>query len=776
MGLELHLDASTITSIPDGSTFATWSDISGNARHAFQGSGPSQPTYEAGELGGLPVVRFAGAQYMRSEGWSVAQPDTIFVVCRFGSLANRNPIFDSATGLSNRQVYASNATPTREMYAGETLSDGVDDGKPHLVTAKFAGASSTLRIDGKLIKLANAGGEKLTGITIGAYGALNFFLTGDIAELRIYSGGLSEAERDAIETELLLKWGFINAPPDAAVVSEPIPPDLDRLAITLSTPAGVLKRWADDEPDVEDIPIDLTLSSTVPGGDADVSCALLRDMAFRDSDLRNRNRLVVQGPGAEDVWRGYLTKTPDTKTQVSPAGVGDVGKLKGDPTLRMIPVDRDLSHWKGYSAARELLLLAGKFWGYEEASPGTDPTDGFAALVMSITAPATNPPNKVCEAFYDAGQGLTVKQIFWERKSNSTVAGSPGAIFFFQAGVADDDKLTNLEQIADTHTAEADSDPAAAWTPTTPRRWASLRWGREGEQTGSAVHKSFVRKLAVIGGEVPTTNDPKTGVPGVLGPDVLKAILNKAGGGIGYDSDSIEGSQFVIPHLAWLEAITAEQGILDVNRFFRNLWGVYAGKLRWASPETFGDLWHVRRDEGADPQFNGPDSDQEYNGVIVKYDDALTGARGVVGPPASQLKGPSGLSTATLLDSDPYLPLNEWGERKWAVVEAGLTSEAGAIRLGELFLQGLQARVTSGSIEIQAWQVYDATGARYPAWAPKAGDRLLVDDEPNAAERLIVEASYKHAGRTASLTLDSPPDALEALQERLQVVLVGVVD
>lgn len=563
-------------------------------------------------------------------------------------------------------------------------------------------------------------------------------------------------------------------PPEAVVVNEPTPPDLDRLAMVLSTPDGGGKRWADDEPDVENIPIDLQLSSSIPGGDADLSCAFLRDMVARHRDLRNRNRLVVQGPGAEDVWRGFLAKTPETKTQVSPAAVGDVGKLKGDPTLRMIPVDRDLSHWKGISAARELALLSA-LMNYGDAATGVDPTDGLAALIFDLTAP-WGAAGKAIEAYYDAGAGLNVAQIFWERISKSNAPPSPSGTFEFFLSVCDDDKSTNLESSADQQTVNEDTDAAGFYTPTTPRRWGRLRWRFPEVLAGTTSFKSFVRKLAVIGGEVPTVIDPATGTPGVLGPDVLRAILNKTGGGITYDADSIEADEFIVPHLAWLEAITSEQGILDLNRFFRNLWGVYSGKLRWASPETFGDLWHVRRDEGADPQFNGPDSDQEFNGVIVKYDDALTGVRGIVGPPGSGLVGPSGLSTATLLDDDPYLPLNEWGERKWAVVEAGLTSEAGAIRLGELFLAGLRARSTSGSIEIGAWQVYDDVGARYPAWAPKAGDRIVVDDEQNPVQRLLVEASYKHAGRTSSLTLDSPPDALEALQERLQVVLVGVVD
>jgi hypothetical protein len=554
--------------------------------------------------------------------------------------------------------------------------------------------------------------------------------------------------------------------PRASVVREP-PRDLDRLAMVLTRPDGTITRWADDEPDVERIPIDLTLSSSIPGGDADVGCALLRDIAYRDADLRNLNKLKVQGPGNENVWSGYLAKSPATRTQVSPAATGDVGLLRGDPSLRMIAVDRDLSHWTGPSNARRLSLISGNSPHKQDAEVIQDKTSKALRLALSDGWIAPFSPR--VEAWYDAGQGLKVGRIRFKWAGDSNTA------FILQRYVTAEDSPGAVEGSADIYVAAAGTDD---YKPATPQQYAFLAWLFNATPAGAegASYQVSLTELAVYGTDVAAVENPAGGPPGVLAPAVLQAILNKAGNGIEYDPTFVEENPWVIPHLVWLDAVTPEQAILDVNRFFRNLWAIYEGKLKWGAPETFGRLWHVRRDEGADPQLNGPDSEQEFNGCIVQYDDALTGTRRIVGPPGSGYVGPSGLSTEGLVDTDPYLPLNEWNQRRWARVEAGLTSEAGAIRLGELFLEGVRSRLTSGSIEIGAWQVYDETGARYPAWKPRAGDRLLVDDEPNATERLIVEASYKHSDRNSSLTLDSPADALEAIQERLQVVLVGVVD
>lgn len=554
-------------------------------------------------------------------------------------------------------------------------------------------------------------------------------------------------------------------------------PDSDRLALSVRTPDGVVHRWGDDERSSERIPGGLTLSSSVPGGDADLGCELLRDMTRRrGDDLTNFNEVRAYGPGNETVWRGSLARTPSSASSVSPAAVGDAARLREDPSLRMLCVDRRLDRWAPMPNGR--LISLGTNWWTHNTNVSIEGASGDldAGVTFDSNRIASNAgfPFHLGEAFYDS-LGVPIGAIYYD-------FGDTVGIW---APDANWDHTVHLMSAYGTSYADVvigtDHNGSAAVaqlvTSTNPAvRFAMLQQVYKGTFTGDGAWRSRFKNLAVYGQDVARVANPAGGPPGVQAQAVLRAILDKAKVGISYDADSIAFDAFVLPQLAWLESVTPEQAILDTNRFYRNLWAVYDRKLYWRAPESFGRLWRVRRSEGAQIQSAGPDAESDYNGVVVSYDDPVTASRQVVGPPETGLRGPLALSTANLRDTDPATPLNRWGRRRFASLSASSTSEAGGIRLGELFMAGMRARRISGSIEISAGQAISAAGARVPAWAPKAGDRILVEDDPAGEERLIIEASYSHDSRSSTLTLDAPPNAMESLLERLQVVLEGVVD
>lgn len=551
------------------------------------------------------------------------------------------------------------------------------------------------------------------------------------------------------------------------------PQDLDRLALTIALPDGSLVRWAGDESDTERIPQDLTFSSSIPGGDADLNCQLLRDMRRRLPDLDSYNEVRAYGPGNESRWRGALIRTPDTPQSVSPAAIGDSSRLKEDPSFRLLAVYRDLSGWEEMSAAKKIQLGVNYHTTNGEMrveSAGFDnPDPGIVHTFNRLAANAAF-PFEIIQSVFDTG-GIPIGEF---RGSFATLAGQV-------AGVVDWDQSAALYSSAGSLLAVAGSFVSTnqAFAPSSTNdaaTVAALTTIYKGTFTGDGTWSNRFYDLVLFGRQVPKVLDDTTGKYGVAGDAVIKAILDGSSTGISYSSDSIAASDFIIPHLAWLEPTTPEQAILDTNRFFRNIWAVYDRKLLWRPPESFGRLWRVRRDEGANVQSAGPDAEQDFNGVVVRYDDPLTGQQEVIGPVASGLAGPLGLDRSQLVDSNPDAPLNKWGRRRWGILEAGKTSEPGAIRLGQKFLEATSARQASGSIEIVSGQAIDEIGSRHPASAPRAGDRLLVEDQADATERLIVEANYVHATRSATLTLDSPAAELDAILERLAVVLVGVTD
>ncbi len=75
----------------------------------------------------------------------------------------------------------------------------------HVLDAVFDGNASILGVDGARV-MGNAGVRDLIVLTVGAAGDGSNGVTGEIAELRVYNGTLTQAQRDEIVAELQAKW------------------------------------------------------------------------------------------------------------------------------------------------------------------------------------------------------------------------------------------------------------------------------------------------------------------------------------------------------------------------------------------------------------------------------------------------------------------------------------------------------------------------------------------------------------------------------------------
>ena len=153
--------------------------------------------------------------------------------------------------------------------------------------------------------------------------------------------------------------------------------------------------------------------------------------------------------------------------------------------------------------------------------------------------------------------------------------------------------------------------------------------------------------------------------------------------------------------------------------------------------------------------------------MIVAYQD-VDGSTRTAGPPGSGC----GTEDASLLDTDPLNPANELGIRRWSPpLQAGTLTASAAVELGRRFLEQQKLLDTSGEATITG-HVEDDRGVVHPYWRPRAGDQISFVDAADSSYRRIVRVEQDHDARTATLTLDSPPDGLAALQERLGASLV----
>ena len=161
-------------------------------------------------LAGKNVVSFYGDDYLQNTTVSVSQPDLVFLVANLTDTGSSSMfMFD---GKSSRQTIHIHATNQWSIFAGAEPRAGTSDNSPHLFTALFNGSSSALWLDGTSIISTNAGTASLTGISLGARGAGDLPIIGDIAEVMVVSSP-SSVDRQSIEGYLAHKWGLSGSLP-----------------------------------------------------------------------------------------------------------------------------------------------------------------------------------------------------------------------------------------------------------------------------------------------------------------------------------------------------------------------------------------------------------------------------------------------------------------------------------------------------------------------------------------------------------------------------------
>jgi predicted alpha-1,6-mannanase (GH76 family) len=230
------LKADAITGLNSGAGVAAWADVSGNGDDAVQPFSVSQPTYVAGAINGLPVVRFNSANSSYLWFYRPVQDD-FTIICVFQSaqgLGSGNLYYEGA-GLVNGDVTGVVSDFGSCLFANGTVCAGTGDpdvaansgtgynnGKPHILT--FTRKESTgqilLYLDGVLVAAATGGTESLTApnqLVLGALQTLNNFLTGDIAEVQVFNTVIPTSERINRETALKCKY-------DLSGSTSPTPP------------------------------------------------------------------------------------------------------------------------------------------------------------------------------------------------------------------------------------------------------------------------------------------------------------------------------------------------------------------------------------------------------------------------------------------------------------------------------------------------------------------------------------------------------------------------
>jgi len=217
--------ADAFIGLTNNAPVSLWADASGNGDNATQVTGSRMPLYVTNAMHGLPVVRFNSAnQSYLAFPRTVSGDFTIICVFQSAQGSGSGTLYYQGAGLVNGEVsgvvndFGSCLFANGSICAGTgnpdvavTSGTGFNNGQPHIFTftRKRSTGTIVLYVDGAPVGTNSGSTASLTApsqLVLGVQQTLNNYLTGDIAEVKIYNAALSDADRVADESSLQCKY------------------------------------------------------------------------------------------------------------------------------------------------------------------------------------------------------------------------------------------------------------------------------------------------------------------------------------------------------------------------------------------------------------------------------------------------------------------------------------------------------------------------------------------------------------------------------------------
>ena len=223
--LVMHLRASEGVTIDAEGKVARWEDQSGEGHHAVQSESQRQPRLESDQFGGRSALMFDGqGQFLNLHGALLdAQECTIIAVASDRGESGHREILSNWNGAAGNSVTSLflglTGKDSVRFSDAFTIADGIaDHSRLFLLTAVNSADRAVVYLNGG--ELAAREGplperNLSTAWVIGQQGNINGeFWNGGIAEIRVYARGLSDAERQSVEREILEHYAIpANVPP-----------------------------------------------------------------------------------------------------------------------------------------------------------------------------------------------------------------------------------------------------------------------------------------------------------------------------------------------------------------------------------------------------------------------------------------------------------------------------------------------------------------------------------------------------------------------------------
>lgn len=549
-----------------------------------------------------------------------------------------------------------------------------------------------------------------------------------------------------------------------------------RQYLLATSPSGRTYRWGEDEIAPDQAIEDLSDSDAVPGGYKEMSGSLARRPNVDYADMQRGTRIELFGAGQAKIGEYRLQQAPQTagdKLVMDPAAVGYQANLGDDESAREIFRDVDLGGWQEASARRRA-TATDYFNGSTEILPAGDPngSNAWPALVHRMME-QTSAPRESVESWYD-GAGIELGRVD-HKFVNAKGMGSGDPNWNNQMVACKDDVGASAVVLHDHHASTSSLEVDIDTVPPS-KTWLQIYDSYVGPNILQAEQQAQWRNIAVYGRHGLPVLNGTTPEAGLLASDVIAYAIAKWAPQITFRTGSrgtIRPTGFPIPHLVFKEPTTVADMIDQANRFELSEWAVWHGQdgptfyLNPRGEREGRKRWRARV-RPAQLKETGPSMDRVFNGVLVQYPD-VDGTTKIVGPPGSGYQ----MTSSNLVDSDPLNPANQIpGLRRWTKIAMnGVATKLGAIETGKRFLEQTKLLDGSGEATLNGY-VEDDHGTFWPYYCVRSGDLIEFVDSSIPGDRYIVSASRSRASRSVTISLDAPPDSMEALLERLGVQLL----
>lgn len=545
------------------------------------------------------------------------------------------------------------------------------------------------------------------------------------------------------------------------------------LMALIKTPRGRYYRFAEDEPHTRDVMMNESHSATIPGGFERCDLALPRDMQYHYDDLTEFSDISILGFGDLVAWDGRIESSPRTfsssETKISPNMVGYQAHLDDVSNCREIIQDMDLSHWGPEGATQKITDAL----TWQVLDPEQIRDLGVPALRQLLTGAWTKLTSN--KALYDA-HGIPLAGVFggWKLGANLGYA-DPNWTWFLT--LLEDDVQTGWQASPSLRTGPG---PSYYWhaanNASKTFALAELHYALSSAGVADTQYDIFWTCLAAVGRHglpLQGATDYKSH-GGFLASDIVNYIVTKwcpklsvidASG-----ASTITPTSFVINHMLDWDGVAPSEFIKRAARFDLPDWAVWENKRFWMYPPgTRGKRW--RATVGASELSDaGPQVDRIFNNAIVQYEDVGSGVSTTIGPPGSGCM----LTDPSLTDSDPLNPATLAGLTRYppSPLAIGKATKSQAVQIGAVFLQEQKILYTAGNATLVAY-VQDDRSIWWPAWRVRPGDYISFTDAYDTSYRKIVSTQWSNSDKTQQITLDSPPDGLAAVLERLGAQVVN---